>query len=107
MKLITGGWSNPDGTVVANGKLFLKLSRDAVTIGGTPLSISSIAPVSIQLDVNGLIPAGTQIWATDELTPATTYVLSVVAAGGGLVWKSGRTSLTGTSPININNVVPS
>lgn len=93
----------PDGSPVANGRLFLKLSKDAFAFGVNQVASSLI---SFTLDVNGNIPANTQIWANDELTPAgTTYAVSVTK-GLGLVWGSDNISIAGISPININNLTP-
>ena len=104
MKTITGTWNYPDGSAVANGVLYLKLSQDAVAS-----STAQIAPrvVAITLNASGQIPANTQIWANDELTPTGTfYKCSVVAPGGSLVWGEEDFSITGASPINMNSLVP-
>lgn len=104
MKTITGTWVDPAGNPVANGRLFLRLSQDAVAIG-----TNQIAPslVSVTLNASGQIPASTQVWANDELTPAgTVYIASVLAAGGGLVWGSESLFISGASPINLNNLTP-
>lgn len=104
MKSITGKWQNLDGTPVAGGKLFLRLSQDSVALGTTQVSTSLI---SFTLDSTGSIPAGSQIWANDELQPQqTTYSMSVVAAGGGLVWGAESIYINGSSPININSFAP-
>lgn len=104
MKTITGKWQNVDGTPVAGGRVFFKLSQDAVAVGTNQVSTFLIF---FTLDGTGAIPAGTQIWANDELSPSnTTYSISVVAAGGGLVWGAENLFVSGASPININNAVP-
>lgn len=105
MKTITGKWVNLDSTPVSGGRVFFKLSQDAVALGATQVST---ALISFNLDANGAIVAGSQLWANDELSPSgTTYQISVIAAGGGTVWGAENISLTGSSPININNAVPS
>jgi hypothetical protein len=103
-KTITGTWSYPDATPAANAILNLQLSSDAVVTGTSQIA-SRIK--TIQLNSYGQIPAGVIIWANDELSPdGTVYITSVIAPGGGLVYGPQELSLTGSSPININNAVP-
>lgn len=81
--------------------------------GGTvaPLAVAAqVAPklIAVSLDVNGSVPANTAIIANDELTPAGTfYRVTVEQAGGGRVYGPDSFSITGVSPINLNNLVPS
>src|SRR5260370_12695986 len=104
MKQIVGTWQNLDGSPVAGGRVFFKLSNDAVANGTTQVSSQLI---SFTLDGTGSIPANTRIWANDELAPAgTVYTVAVVAAGLGLVWGAENLSLAGAAPININTAVP-
>jgi hypothetical protein len=84
--------------------LYLKLSQDAIATG-----ISQIAPRVLAIGLNSLgqIPAGTTIYANDELTPSgTVYIASVIAPGGGLVYGPELLALIGTSPINLNSLIP-
>lgn len=103
LKVITGTWVYSDGTPVAGGRLFFKLSQDAAALG-----TSQIAPqlISFTLDNTGSIPANSKIYFNDELTPVgTTYTVSVVEHGGGLVWGAESVSIVGTS-FNLNNAQP-
>lgn len=61
-----------------------------------------------QLDQNGQLPPNTQIWYNDELTPAgTAYKVSILAAGGGLVYGPQFFILAGASPSSVDNMFPS
>lgn len=103
-KIITGTWKYSNTSPVANGILYLTLSQNA-----TVASIGQIAPqlITIQLNSSGQIPANTSIYANDELTPAdTTYLATVIAFGGEKVWSQDFFSITGSSPINLNSIIP-
>lgn len=103
MKLISGTFQNLDGTPVAGGRLFLRLSQDAVAVGATQVSSANI---SFSLDSTGSVPANTKCWFNDELSPAnTTYTVSVIAAGGGLVWGAESVYINGSS-FNLDNAIP-
>lgn len=81
------------------------MSQDAVAIG-----TNQVAPVlvSFTLDNNGSIPSSSQLWANDELSPSgTTYSVSVLQSGGGVVWGAENLSVAGSSPVNLNNAVAS
>jgi hypothetical protein len=104
MKRITGVWQDPKGNLIAYGVLHAKLNQDA-----TVISTGQAAPrnVEFQLDINGALRPGAQIWGNDELLPSGTYYTLVVTAyGGGVVWGPVLLALTGTSPINISAIVP-
>lgn len=103
-KIITGTWLYTSGLAVANGTLYLTLSQDAVVVG-----TSQVAPAiyAITLNSSGQIPANTYILANDELSPSgTVYKASVIASGGERVWGEQFLAITGASPINLNNLVP-
>lgn len=104
MKTITGSWQDSLGSSIAFGSLWLKLSQDATVIG-----TGQIAPrnIVIALNSSGAIPAATQIWCNDEVSPTGTfYTLSVLEQGGGIVWGPENFTISGASPINLNNIVP-
>lgn len=102
MKTITGAFLRPDGSPAANAKLLLKLSQDA----SSPNGQIEASQVTVQLDVNGNIPANTQVWANDELQPAGTFYHVVLADNTfGTTYKE-RLTISGNSPININTLVP-
>jgi hypothetical protein len=64
------------------------------------------ALISIVLDLTGSIPAGTQVWANDELSPANTfYHLTVQDGTSGTAYRE-RLTIAGNSPINLNSIVP-
>ena|SRR5579864_5727330 len=101
MKTITGTFEQADGTPVT-GTLRLALSSCA-----TIISNSQPAPnlVEITLNTDGTVPS-TQVWANDELTPATTYCVTV-ESDEGLVYGQEYFSLAGTSPISLTAITPS
>lgn len=104
MKQITGTFQDAAGNPIAGGKLYLKISNDAVAPNAAQVSRVLTA---ITLDGTGSIPAGTQIWFNDEVLPnGTTYTVAVVQAGGGLVWGAENISIAGASPQSLNNAVP-
>lgn len=103
-KVITGTWVDPQNAGIAFGVLSLKLNQDAVVT-----ATSQIAPRIIQITLTsaGAIPANTSIWANDELNPAGTfYQLTVMEVGGGVVYGPEYFTISGASPINLNNIVP-
>jgi hypothetical protein len=101
MKSLTVKFKDALGNPLRNGRCFLKLSQDSVA-----LSDAQIAPslISIQLDVNG---AATQLcYFNDELSPAnTTYQITALEVGGGLVYGPESFSITGPS-FNLNTAQP-
>lgn len=109
MKTITSSvaFQGPDGTIAANGRLLLSLSQNAmITSGGG--QVYSLVPVVIDLDANGLIPAGTTIWANDELTPSgTTYLVNLQDRNRGRLDTLGTWSISGASPIDLSGMTPS
>jgi hypothetical protein len=104
VKTITGTFLLPDGTPAVRAVLELALSKSATVIAN-----SAAAPqlVCITLDGTGSIPAGTQIYANDELSPAgTTYTLHVINDGAQVLYGPESFPLTGASPIAINSHTP-
>lgn len=104
MKVISGSWQDPAGNAIAFGIISLKLNQDAVVV-----STTQVAPRIIQftLDSTGAIPANTQIWANDELSPTGTfYALTIMEQGGGVIYGPEYFVIAGASPINLNQLVP-
>lgn len=102
MKTVFGTFQNSDGTPVKNGRVFFNLSEDASALG---TQVSSSIPKSFNLNSNGSFSG--EMFANDEFTQSgTTYLVAVLEAGGGLVWKSSGMSITGSSPINLNGIIP-
>jgi len=100
-------FQGPDGTIAANGRLLLSLSQNAmITSGGG--QVYSTIPVVIDLDATGKIPAGTQIWANDELTPTgTTYLANLQDKFATRLDTLGSWSIAGASPIDVSQIAPS
>ena len=104
MKTIEGQFVGPNNAPIANGTLLLQLSQDAFATSGAG-QIASRLPVVISLDAEGNIPAGTQLFGNDELTPAGTYYTATVTSPTfGQVYGPEEWSLVGDSPINVNDL---
>lgn len=104
MKPITGNWQDARGNPASFGKLYGYLNQDAVA-----LTANQIVPrqVYFQLDIQGALQDDAQIWANDELSPATTYYrFAVLDLGGGLIWGPEFLVLGGTGPIDFDTLVP-
>jgi hypothetical protein len=101
MKTITGHFSSPNGQPAANAVLLLQLSQDAQVVGNA----GQVVPrdIHITLDANGDIPAGTEIWACDELLPSGLFfTLSIPVS----TYRENY-QLVGPSPISIGTLTPS
>lgn len=107
MKTITSSvaFQGPSGTVAAKGYLLLSLSQNAKIISGGGQVYSNL-PIIIQLDANGLIPAGTQIFANDELTPTTTYLVDLQDVNRSRLDTLGAWYISGASPIDVSQQTP-
>lgn len=100
----TVAYTDPQGNAIANGTLTLDLSQAAkITAGG------EIGPtrVVVSLDASGNIPASTNLWANDQLTPTTTtYRIKLYNSNGMLVTDFGQQTIAGTSPIDLAVLTP-
>ncbi len=99
----TVAFQDPQGGVLARGTIVMDLSQPAVITGG-----GQVAPtrVVVTLDANGLVPAGQTIWANDQLSPDTNYLVQIENEDG-LVVSNLRFSpwvLYGTSPIDLSTM---
>jgi hypothetical protein len=104
MKQITGSFKNPDGSPVAKGKVYFTLTVPT-TVGSAQLTTD--VPVVFQLDSNGTLPVNAQLWFSDEMSQLILYSVSVLAAGGGLVYGPEYYLLIGPGPLNVSTLVPS
>jgi hypothetical protein len=97
------GFQDDGGTLLANGSLILSLPLGAmfkiVSGGGQVVSRSFI----LNLDSTGKIPAGVNIWASDELSSTPIYSATFCrnADGFGPV-ASVNWLISGTSPIDLS-----
>lgn len=105
IKQITGGgYQNSNGVACAGCILYLQLPVDA-TVTGTGQIVPNVN--SYQLDANGNVPANSNLWANDQLTPSgLTYKATLTNAGGGRIWGPEFLSITGVSPISLTQLVP-
>lgn len=98
-------FQNASGQCLANGTITFQLSQPAkITSGG-----GQVAPnfVTVTLDSNGEIPAGTTLWGNDQLTPSGTgYTVIIRDSGSNVVSGPFVWSITGTSPIDLSQEVP-
>lgn len=104
-KTLTGTFQYPDGTPVANGRLFVQLSQDAQIAGGGG-QVSGGVPIVIRLDASGSIPSNTTIWGSDQFVASTPYKVSVVGPGGDLLYGAESFTIAGASPIDISGLTP-
>lgn len=98
----TVAFTDPQNTVLANGKIVFTLSSDAAVIGGGQIVPSS---VSVTLDSTGKIPGGTQIYANDQLQPTgTLYYVEIFNSNGLRVNNPDPLQwiLSGASPIDLS-----
>lgn len=103
MKTIQGTWLREDGSPASGATLTLKLSQDASSPSGQIMA----ALIAITLDSTGSIPAGTQIWACDELQPSGLFYHATIQDGtSGTAYRE-RLVIAGNSPISLNAIVPS
>ena len=106
MKTITGGSFQDSKGNPANGATitFVLLSPEVATNTGQVYPNT----VSFVLDASGNLPAASQIWANDELTPTgSVYRVTVVSPSGQVLYGPQFWSIVGVSPISITNMIPS
>jgi hypothetical protein len=104
MKAITGKFTRPDGSPMAGAVLSLALSQDAVAEGNEQLTRR---PAYITLGSDGSIPAGTKVWANDEIMPnGTLYVAMVRDSEGRRAYGPELWTIEGTAPIDLTLIVP-
>lgn len=104
MKTITGSWQNPNGTPAKGATLRLQLSQNATVIGTSQIADPI---VYVPLDNTGSIPSGTQVWGTDELSPAGLYyITTVVQPGFGTIYGPENFPIAGTSPVDLTQIIP-
>jgi hypothetical protein len=102
LKTIIGQFKDAMGNPIANGKLTLQLSQDALA------SNAQIGPVPLQitLDPSGNIPSNTQLFANDELLPLNTYYTVTVTTDTGVAWGPQLLQIVGASPIDLTKIIP-
>ena len=105
MKTITGGnYQNTNGTPCSGCILYLQLGTDATVIGTGQIVPSTNA---YTLDVNGNVPANSNLWANDQMQPpGLTYKATLTLPGGGQVWGPEFLFISGPSPISLTQIVP-
>ena len=90
---VTETFGDPAGRAIADGKLVLNLTTDAVSSDGR--QVCAGREMTIPLDANGT--AAFTIYPNDKLTPAgTTYFAKVFAAQGQPVWEKELTVEAGS-----------
>ena len=69
---LTGGVvQNANGSGLPNGSVEFCLNVDAMVVAAPNGFVSSKIPIVFQLDANGNIEAGAEIWSNEELNPQT------------------------------------
>lgn len=80
-------YNKPSGEPLSKGYILLRLTQDARTSTDTQLCAGSV--VRAELDDNGLIASGFQVWSTSDMLPANTqYILRAYTEEGQLVYES-------------------
>ena len=81
---LTGGVvQNANGSGLPNGSVEFCLNVDAMVVAAPNGFVSSKIPIVFQLDANGNIEAGAEIWSNEELNPQTVdglgtyYIVSI------------------------------
>ncbi len=98
------GFQDEGGNFLVNGSIILTLAPGVYRIssgGGQVVGRSAI----ISLDATAKVPAGIQIWATDELNTQPTYYATLCrnSDGTGPV-ASVKWSISGISPIDLSTL---
>ncbi len=104
MKTLTSsvGFQDDFANLLANGALILSLQQPGIYLasgGGQVVSRSFL----VKLDASAKVPAGIQVWASDELAGAPVYTATLcknsdgTGAVGSVNWL-----ITGTSPIDLS-----
>ncbi len=103
MKTIFGTFKDSFNNPVAGGRVFFKLSQDAVATG-----VAQIAPLLVSFNLDSVGSFSGLLWFNDELTPSgTIYTVSALAQGGSVAYGPENFSITGASPFNLNTATPS
>ena len=101
----TVGFTDPNGALVAGGHLTFTPSQPGEIISGGGLV--DTVPISVTLTSLAVIPGGFTLWAADQLNPSgITYRMKLTDANSNLVADFGNVSLTGTSPIDVSQLIP-
>ena len=105
MKTITSsvGFQDDGGTLLADGSLILSLPLGTmykiIAGGGQVVSRSFV----VNLDAAGKVPAGIQVWASDELAGTPVYAATLCRNANGLgPVASVNWLISGTSPIDLS-----
>jgi hypothetical protein len=84
-----GGFQDCLGNPIANGRLIISLSQEALDTLSESILVCPLEEVSYPLDASGnIVTTDTPlVWANNNLTPTTTYYMArVYTAGGQLAW---------------------
>ena len=106
MKNLTSsvGFQDEAGTLLTNGSLIFSLPQGIYLIlsgGGQVVSRSFI----VNLDGSAKVPAGLQVWASDELNGTPLYTVTLCrGANGSSPITSVNWLIAGTSPIDLNQL---
>lgn len=105
-----GGFQDVEGNPLANGTLFFQLSAPATDTTGT-IQICDGWILEAPLDANGNLIGGSEatwVWPNDQMVPSTTfYLVWAESSSGQLSWGPNAVTITGSTPFNVGNWVPS
>jgi hypothetical protein len=96
------GFQDGSGNLLTNGSIILSLAPGVYKIlsgGGQVVGRSVI----ISLDATAKVPAGTQLWASDELNSTPAYAVTLCRNGDGTgPVGSVNWLISGSSPIDLS-----
>jgi hypothetical protein len=106
---LTGGaFQDASGNPIANGYILVYLNQNGVTSNTPGQQLASGQVIKLTLGSDGNLVAGQKLWPNDGILPAgTTYVATLHAANGQVLWGPNTVSVLSTpSPYDIGAWVP-
>jgi len=106
--LTGGGFTDAASNVLANGYLLFYLSHDEQETQG-PSQVVAGLPVQINLDNNGNVVVGSQIYANDQMSPSGSYyTVFAYTNDGRKAWAYPQyiTVTSSSPPFNLSGIFP-
>lgn len=107
VQLINGHFQDPEGNLLVNGYLKMRLSQDGTVIGVG--SVCSGIEITIQLDASGNVVASPaqSVWGNDAISPVNTYYLVTgYTAQGQPAWGPNVQQVVGSGTFDVGTWVP-
>lgn len=107
---LTGNFQNFDGTPLANGYLVFELSQPSSVQGPSVAGVAYICngiKIRINLDADGNVIVGQNLWGNDAISPTGTYYsVTGYTAQGQPVYGPNYQTVTGSGTFDIGTWVP-